>query len=201
MPGMPMATRPPLARPPLPPQQTVSADATEGASKDEETGAGKGEEWNPQTAAAEDPDGDDAPKSGESQYIDFTTNKMFYGIQEVSPEIYAELLEISKPEQVDNRNFSSQYDLGGDGFDAFMKNTSYGEANELVANTISGSSAAQERSFATWMQRQKLYYSDLLSEEGMAKVRWMAIALSHCAWANCAWICTKSVLFVSPFDD
>lgn len=106
----------------------------------------------------------------EMRFMDPTTNTLHFSMREMVPEIYQEMLDVSRSQQIDNRNFVSHYELGGDGFPMFWKNTTYGEANEQAAAAITDNSAAQDRSFINWVQRQKLYYGDVLTKEAQAQV-------------------------------
>lgn len=109
------------------------------------------------------------PSDAPSRSLDLTSHSVAYGIREAAPDIYDEMLDITKPSQAENANFASQCDFS-DGFPMFMRKTAYEEANERLATTIQDNGAAQARSFHNWIKRQRTYFGDLLTPEAAARV-------------------------------
>jgi len=101
--------------------------------------------------------------------LDLTSNSITYGIREAAPEVYEDMLDVSRASQAENANFVSQCDFS-DGFPMFMRKTAYEEANERAAATVQDNSAAQARSFHNWINRQRYYFGDLLTPEASAQI-------------------------------
>jgi hypothetical protein len=103
-----------------------------------------------------------------------TTNEQFYGFREMYPDIYASAAAATKARPAPNLTFKSAYSDSlkagsGDYWKQFLC-TTYETTNQAVHKPNRDAQAAKEAGFFTWMQKQRLYYGEYLSEGAAAKV-------------------------------
>ena len=103
-----------------------------------------------------------------------TTNEQFYGFRDMYPELYDAAAAATRARPAENLTFKSAYsDSLKAGSGEYWKQflcTTYGRTNASVHKGAAEASAALDPGFVAWVQKQRLYYGDLLTDAAAAKM-------------------------------
>ena len=103
-----------------------------------------------------------------------TTNEQFYGFRDTYPEIYAVAAAATRARPAPNLTFRSEYSDSlkagsGEYWKRFLQTTNE-RTNKAVHKPNLEYQARKDAGFFAWMQKQRLYYGEFLTDAAAAKV-------------------------------